>query len=203
MASAADADCRVLVFARAPEPGKVKTRLIPVLGEKGAAGLQRSFVLRALGVATQAGLGPVELWCAPDAAHPFFAECGLRYGVSTHAQGAGDLGERMERALRAALERSQRAILIGSDIPAIDAHYLRAADGVLVAGKDMVIGPAEDGGYVLIGLTRCFAELFRGIPWGTATVLEETRRRAAALSLRIGELPVLWDVDRPEDLQRL
>ncbi len=201
MASAAD--CRVLVFARAPEPGKVKTRLIPALGEEGAADLQRGFVLRALGVATEAGLGPVELWCTPDAVHPFFAECRLRFGVSTYDQGAGDLGERMERAIRGALERSQRAILIGSDIPAMDAHYLRAADRALVAGSDMVIGPAEDGGYALIGLTRCFAELFRGIPWGTATVLEETRRRAAALALHIGELPVLWDVDRPEDLQRL
>jgi rSAM/selenodomain-associated transferase 1 len=201
MASAAD--CRVLVLARAPEPGKVKTRLIPALGEAGAADLQRGFVLHALGAATEAGLGPVELWCAPDAAHPFFAECGQRFGVSIHAQGAGDLGERMERAMRAALERSQRAILIGSDVPAMDPHYLRAADRALVAGNDMVIGPAEDGGYVLIGLTRCFAELFRDIPWGTASVLEETRRRAAALSLRIGELPVLWDVDRPEDLQRL
>jgi rSAM/selenodomain-associated transferase 1 len=203
MASTADGDCRVIVFARAPEPGQVKTRLIPVLGEAGAADLQRGFVHHALGAAKEAALGPVELWCAPDALHPFFAECGRRFGASLHAQGAGDLGERMERALRAGLERSHRVILIGSDIPAMDPQYLRAADRALVAGKDMVIGPAEDGGYVLIGFTHCVAELFRGIPWGTPAVLEETRRRAAALSLRAGELPVLWDVDRPEDLQRL
>ncbi|MGB7542815.1 MAG: TIGR04282 family arsenosugar biosynthesis glycosyltransferase, partial [Burkholderiales bacterium] len=117
--------------------------------------------------------------------------------------GTGDLGERMQRALAAALARSERAILVGSDIPALSAQYLRDADRSLAGGDDVVLGPAEDGGYVLIGLRRCDPELFREIPWGGPTVLAETRWRIARLGLRSRELPALWDVDRPEDLERL
>ncbi len=201
--SVAEAGCGVIVFARAPEPGKVKTRLIPALGEAGAAALYRRLVLHAIEAAKGADLGPVELWCAPDASQPFFAECARRPGVSLHPQAEGDLGERMRQAFIAALARSARAILVGSDIPALSAQYLRDADRSLADGYDVVIGPAEDGGYVLIGLKRCDPELFREIPWGGPRVLAETRRRIARLGLRCRELPALWDVDRPEDLDRL
>ncbi len=203
IASAAETVCRVMVFARAPTPGEAKTRLIPALGEAGAAALHRRLVMHSLRAATDAQLGPVELWCAPDAGDPFFRECERRFGVSLHSQGEGDLGVRMQGAFDAALARARRAILVGSDIPALSARYLRDADRALRRGDDAVIGPAEDGGYALIGLSRCDPELFRGIPWGGAKVLAETRRRLAALSWRSSELPVLWDVDRPEDLGRL
>jgi rSAM/selenodomain-associated transferase 1 len=123
--------------------------------------------------------------------------------VSLHPQGEGDLGARMQRAFESALALSPRAILVGSDIPALSPRYLRDADQALGRGDDAAIGPAEDGGYVLIGLSRCDPELFRDIPWGRPEVLAETRRRLAALSWRSSELPVLWDVDRPEDLERL
>jgi len=202
-ASAAKDRCRVIVFARAPEPGKVKTRLIPALGEAGAAALHRRLVMHSLRAAIGAKLGPVELWCAPDARDPFFFECERRLEVSLHSQGEGDLGARMWRAFGAALARASRAILVGSDIPALSAQYLRDAERALAGGDDVVIGPAEDGGYVLIGLSRCDAELFREIPWSGPEVLPETRRRVAALRWRLAELPALWDVDRPEDLERL
>jgi len=202
-ASAAEAGCRVIVFARAPEPGKVKTRLIPALSAAGAAELHRRLVRHTLGAATGARLGPVELWCAPDAGDPFFRECERRLGVSLSAQGEGDLGARMQRAFESALARARRAILVGSDIPALSAQYLRDADQALVRGNEVVLGPAEDGGYVLIGLSRCDPELFRDIPWGGPEVMAETRRRIASLAWRSSELPVLWDVDRPEDLGRL
>jgi rSAM/selenodomain-associated transferase 1 len=202
-ASAAEVGCRVIVFARAPEPGKVKTRLIPALGAAGAAELHRRLVRHSLGAATGARLGPVELWCAPDTGDPFFRECERRLGVSLSAQGGGDLGARMQRAFESALARAGRAILVGSDIPALSAQYLRDADQALVRGNKVVIGPAEDGGYVLIGLSRCDPELFRNIPWGGPEVMAETRRRIASLAWRLSELPVLWDVDRPEDLGRL
>ena len=200
-ASAADTVCRVMVFARAP--GEAKTRLIPALGAAGAAALHRRLVMHCLGAATDAQLGPVELWCAPDAGDPFFRECERRFGASLRSQGQGDLGTRMQGAFDAALARAPRAILVGSDIPALSAQYLRDADRALAGGDDVVIGPAEDGGYVLIGLSRCDAALFREIPWGGPEVLAETRRRLAVLSWRSSELPVLWDVDRPEDLERL
>jgi len=202
-ASAAESACRVMVFARAPTPGEAKTRLIPALGRAGAAALHRRLVMHCLGAATDAQLGPVELWCAPDARDPFFRECERRFGASLHSQGEGDLGTRMRLAFEAAFMRAGRAILVGCDVPALSAQYLRDAERALAGGNDVVIGPAEDGGYVLIGLARCDAELFRGIPWGGPKVLPETRRRVAALGWRMSELPALWDVDRPEDLERL
>ncbi len=202
-ASAAKDRCRVIVFARAPEPGKVKTRLIPALGDAGAAALHRRLVMHCLREATDAKLGPVELWCAPDTGDPFFRECERRFGVSLRSQGEGDLGVRMRRAFEAVLARTSRAILVGSDIPGLSAQYLRDAERALARGDDVVIGPAEDGGYALIGLLRCHAELFREIPWGDPKVLPETRRRIAALRWRLSELSALWDVDRPEDLVRL
>jgi len=201
--TASAASCRIVVFARAPEPGKVKTRLIPALGEAGAAALHRRLVMLSLCAARDAELGSVELWCAPDTRHVFFAECKRGFGVSLHSQREGDIGARMQRALETVLGRARRAILIGADVPALSAQYLRDAEHALSSAHDVVIGPAEDGGYVLIGLSRCDPELFRGIPWGGPQVLAETRRRIAALRWRSLEMPALWDVDRPEDLERL
>jgi rSAM/selenodomain-associated transferase 1 len=201
--TASAASCRIVVFAKAPEPGKVKTRLIPALGEAGAAALHRRLVMHSLRAAQEADLGPVELWCAPDTRHAFFAECERDFGVSLHSQCEGDLGARMRRAIETILERAKRAILVGSDIPALSAQYLRDAERALSGARDVVIGPAEDGGYVLIGLERSDPELFRDIPWGEPEVLAETRGRIAALRWRCFELPALWDVDRPEDLKRL
>jgi rSAM/selenodomain-associated transferase 1 len=177
--------------------------LIPALGKAGAAALHRRLVMHSLRAATDAQIGPVELWCAPDASDPFFRECQRRLGVGLYPQGEGDLGARMQRAFEWALVRARRAILVGSDIPALSTQYLRDAERALAGGDDAVIGPAEDGGYVLVGLSRCDPELFRGIRWGQPEVLAETRMRMAALSWRCSELPVLWDVDRPEDLERL
>ena len=192
-----------MVFARAPQPGEAKTRLIPALGKAGAAELHSRLVVHCLRAAADARIGPVELWCTPDTNDPFFRECQRSLGVSLYAQGGGDLGARMQRAFESALARASRAILVGSDIPALSAQYLRDAERALAGGDDVVIGPAEDGGYVLVGLSRCDPELFRGIPWGGPEVLTETRRRIAGLSWRASELSVLCDVDRPEDLERL
>jgi len=192
-----------MVFARAPTPGEAKTRLIPALGKAGAAALHRRLAMHCLRAATDARIGPVELRCTPDTSDPFFWECQRELGVGLYPQGEGDLGARMQRAFESALARASRAILVGSDIPALSAHYLRDAERALARGDDVVIGPAEDGGYVLVGLSRCDPELFRGIPWGGSEVLAETRRRIAALGWRTSELPALWDVDCPEDLERL
>lgn len=97
-------DAELLVFAKAPDPGAVKTRLIPALGERRAAGIHAALVRRALGVAVEARLAPVSLWCSPSAAHPFFEECRKRYGVALHAQEGEDLGRRMAHALEGTLE---------------------------------------------------------------------------------------------------
>ena len=192
----------IAVFAKAPVPGDVKTRLIPALGAEGAAALHRALVQRALATALESRVGPVQLWCAPDTARPFFAECGRRFGVQLVQQRDGDLGLRMQHAFECLLSAAERALLIGSDVPALTPDYLRAADETLAQGMDAVLGPAEDGGYVLIGLRRVVPEVFAHIDWGEAEVLATTRGRFAHLGWRHAELATLWDVDRPEDLER-
>jgi glycosyltransferase A (GT-A) superfamily protein (DUF2064 family) len=102
-----------------------------------------------------------------------------------------------------ALRRHPGAVLIGSDCPALRPSDLRAALRALRAGADAVLSPAEDGGYPLIGLRRVSRRLFDGVSWGSARVLEQTRRRLARLGWRWTELRTLWDVDRPEDVARL
>ena len=202
MATGISTRSRIAVFAKAPVAGEVKTRLIPALGEHGAAALHRALVMHAIENAAGAGIGPVELWCAPDAGHSFFAECRRRHGVTLIAQGEGDLGARMRGAFEKMLGEAGRALLVGSDLPPMTPDYLRAADAALAQGHDAVLGPAEDGGYALLGLSRVGAGLFENIRWSASDVLAVTRSRIAGLGWRHLELPTLWDVDRPEDLNR-
>jgi len=193
-----------MVFAKAPTPGRVKSRLVPALGEQAAAALHRQLAERTLCTALAAGPGQVELWCAPTTDDAFFAACANRHGVGLRAQGEGDLGVRMARALDYALAEGSPALLIGSDCPALTPAYLREAAAALLGGNDAVIGPAEDGGYVLIGLARGpAAPLFEEISWGSTAVMQQTRARLSGLNWRWRELATLWDVDRPEDLSRL
>ena len=189
---------RIAVFAKAPAAGTVKTRLIPLLGPEGAARLHASLVRHALAAAIEARPSELQLWCAPDAAHPFFAECAARFWCGLQAQAGGDLGARMANAFRAGTP----LILIGSDCPALDGAYVERAWAALRA-NDAVIGPAEDGGYVLVGLARPVAALFERMPWGDASLMSRTRERVAKLGLRCAELETLWDVDRPEDYHRM
>lgn len=197
-------DCVVQVFARAPATGAVKTRLIPALGARGAARLYVRLVCLTLERAAAAAAGPVELWCASDPGHPFFTWCRRRYGLALRRQPAGDLGARMRHALDRALGAGAgSAILIGTDCPARTAQGLRAAAARLRTGARLVLEPAADGGYTLVGVRTAVPEVFDGIPWGSRTVLAGTHARAAALGLQVHELPRTWDLDRPEDLERL
>jgi rSAM/selenodomain-associated transferase 1 len=193
----------VLVFARAPVPGEAKTRLIPQLGAAGAARLHAALVERSLETAVAAGVGPVELCCAPDAAHPYFAQCAQRHGVALSAQGDGDLGTRMLRAFDRVVSVTGPAILVGADCPALTSRHLRDAARCLGRGFDAVLAPAEDGGYVLVGLARVSSQIFDGVAWGGPSVMRETRLRLGALGWHWHELPELWDVDCPDDVARL
>jgi rSAM/selenodomain-associated transferase 1 len=193
---------RVAVFAKAPVAGTVKTRLAPVLGLAGAARLHALLVDHALAQAVAAAVGPVELWCAPDASHPFFAECAARHAVRLREQSEGDLGARMARAFATARREGSSLVLVGSDCPALDGAAIAAAAHAL-SGHAAAIAPAEDGGYGLIALAQECPALFEGIAWGTATVMAETRCRLEASRLKWLELPRTWDVDRPEDYARL
>lgn len=192
----------VIVFAKAPVAGHAKTRLIPALGVQGAADLAERLMHATLAHAVDARLGPVELCVTPDRTHRAFADAVARHGVQLTDQGHGDLGERMARAFERVLRTMSRALLIGTDAPAIDAAYLRAAARAL-HDHDAVFGPAADGGYALVGLTQPQLQLFSGMRWSHDQVMAHTRARLAQLRLRHAELPVLHDVDVPADLVHL
>lgn len=193
---------RIAVFAKAPVPGSVKTRLQGILGAEGAAALHAGLVRHALATAVASGVGPVELHCAPDAGHEFFTACAERFGVRLVAQHGADLGERMRNAFEAAFARGEALLVIGSDCPALGADALRKAAEVLRREAAVII-PAEDGGYVLIGLSRDVPGLFAQVDWGTEAVLRQTRARFADAGSLCVELPALWDIDRPQDYARL
>lgn len=191
------------MFAKAPIPGRVKTRLAARLGAHGAAQLQSQLIECALRTAAAAGIGTLELWCTPNCEHPFLRDCARRHAATLIEQGPGDLGSRMRRALTAAIEGGGAGVLIGSDCPSLVPADLLAAAGALEAGYDAAFSPAEDGGYVLIAARRAPAALFDGIEWGGPAVMAQTRERLLRLGLRWRELALRWDVDRPEDYDRL
>lgn len=192
----------VIVFARAPVPGQAKTRLIPALGAQGAAALAQRMLERAVAVACAAALGPVELCVTPDASHPVFDVLRARHRIDLGLQGEGDIGIRMDRALTRALTRSPSALLIGTDLPAIDAGMLCRAARAL-NDHDAVVVPALDGGYGLVGLRNPAPALFHDIPWSTSEVMARTRVRATALGLRVAVLAPIADIDEVDDLDHL
>ena len=194
--------CRVMLFAKAPVAGAVKTRLIPVLGAAAAARLHERLVVRALETLTQANVGPVEICCAPNTSHAFFVACQQRFGVALTLQHEGDLGERMRHAFETALLTAPRALIVGADCPSITVNDVENAAAQLVT-HDATLLPADDGGYVLIGARRTHHSMFEDIEWGTSSVLEAQRERFRTLRWRWHEGATRWDVDRPEDLARL
>ena len=190
---------RLLLLTKAPDPGQVKTRLIPLFGEQAAAELYTQLVHDCLTMCTAAALCPVDLWCSPSTEHPFFQQCSTRYQATLHMQSAGDLGQRMSQAIQVTLTKAEYVVLIGADCPTLTAEDLDTAFNALEAGTDVVIGPAEDGGYYLIGMREHHACLFVDIPWGTAGVLSLTENRLLQHNLSRLTLPLRKDLDTPED----
>lgn len=194
--------CVVIVMAKAPAPGYAKTRLIPALGEAGAARVADLLLHRALGAALGAGLGTVDLCCAPDAQHPALDRHRNQPGLTLSSQGEGDLGERMARAFDRWWPGAERVIMTGTDAPALDEHMLRRAARAL-DDADAVFVPALDGGYALVGLRRPAPGLFQSVAWSTAHVMAQTRQRLAAAGMRHVELEAVTDIDEPGDLVHL
>ncbi len=186
-------DVRLVLFTRFPEPGKAKTRLVPALGAEGAAALHRRLTERNVAAARGAGL-PIEVRYT-GAEREAFADW-LGKGLTLVDQGDGDLGERLRRAAP-----PYPVLFIGSDLPDLTAdHLVKAAQ--LLRTNDVVIGPAEDGGYWALGLTSPADTLFDSMPWGTERVLGETLDRLQERGITPAILPTLADCDRPEDLAR-
>ena len=184
---------RLVLFTRYPQPGQAKTRLIPALGAAGAAALHRRLTEATLATLLATGL-PVEIWVTGAPAAAF--EAWLGTGTPIRPQECGDLGARMDRALR-----PTPAILVGADLPTLAASHITQAAALLADGT-VALGPAEDGGYYLVGLPAPAPFLFEAMAWSTAGVLAETRRRLQAHAVRHALLATLPDLDRPEDLAR-
>jgi rSAM/selenodomain-associated transferase 2/rSAM/selenodomain-associated transferase 1 len=197
---------RLIVFTRFPEPGITKTRLIPALGAKGAAHLQRQMTEHILATAAKVSKPPgLTIEVHHEGGNTGLMQEWLGPQFSYRPQGPGDLGRRMTRAFEAAFRDSKgAAVIVGSDIPGISADIIQQAFEGLQK-NDLVLGPARDGGYYLIGMkntipAETYARLFEGINWGTGEVLSQTLQTARESGLRFILLESLGDVDLPVDL---
>jgi len=190
----------IVILAKAPIPGFAKTRLIPAIGAHAAAVLQERLTERTVATALAAGIGPVTLCCDPDATHVTFLKMVTRMKITLRPQPPGDLGTRM---LAAVATSTGPVLVIGTDCPALTEAHLRSAAMALRDGNDVVLIPAERGGYVLLGMRKAQPRLFSNIAWGGSSVLADTRARIVEQRLMLVERPPLWDVDTEIDLARL
>ena len=193
----------LLIFAKAPKPGKVKTRLLAAVSAEVAAALHAACIADTLRIARGLRGCDVLLFAAGGA--EYFRELVQEQKIATRVQvfpqRGEQLGARLENAFRKSFRKGYReVVVIGTDTPWMRAGRLRAAFAAL-QGSDVVIGPAEDGGYYLLGMRTMMPGIFRGIPWSTARVLKLTLGVAERLNLHAKLLPQDFDLDRPEDLR--
>lgn len=193
------ADCLYVQFARAPQAGKVKTRMQSALGPRAACMLHCELLAYTALQLQRVSDAPRELWVSGGTGRPWLSRIASHYGMGLRQQRGADLGERMLHALRDGLSRYHRVVLVGSDCPGLDPGYLREAARQLRC-HDMVLGPAGDGGYVLVGATRAEAACFRDVAWGSSRVLSQTLERMGDGAVSHVLLPPREDIDRPEDL---
>jgi rSAM/selenodomain-associated transferase 2/rSAM/selenodomain-associated transferase 1 len=191
----------LIIFAKAPLRGHVKTRLAAEVGEEEAVRVYRTLGRRVVHQVRGGAYDTVVYYDPPGSLEEVRNWLGEE-GMEFRPQATGDLGARMEAAFEEVLEYAQAACVIGTDAPEVDRRSVEEAFHALAA-RDVVFGPTEDGGYYLLGMTRARPELFRRIPWSTPRVLPVSRERVLALGLRPALLKPLIDVDRMEDLERL
>jgi uncharacterized protein len=192
-----------MIFAKAPLPGQVKTRLCPPLTPDEAASLHGSMVMDA--AEQTRGVRNLDrfLACTPSSDHGFFHTLAARYGVTLCEQTGDDLGQRMHHALTEAFSKGYRyALVIGTDIPALSPQTYKDALSLLQT-HDVVLGPTHDGGYYLIGVKQPAPQLFMDIPWSTNTVCALTQSKAKTLGLTVGLLDIERDIDTFADLQAI
>ncbi|NOQ93747.1 MAG: DUF2064 domain-containing protein [Methylophaga sp.] len=195
-------DATILVFCKAPIAGQVKTRLMPQISAAQAVDVHIELTDRTLSLLHKAHYCPVQLWCNPSLEHAFFEQCADNYSVSLHLQQGNDLGERMHHAINTALEYSTTVLIIGCDCPSLTSDDLEFAMTALQAENEVVIAPAEDGGYVMIGMRKAHPQLFFNMTWGHEQVFNNTHQRITELNLTLIETRQQWDVDTFDDLQR-
>ena len=186
----------IQILCKAPVLGKVKTRLIQEMGKRRALDLYLQMFERLM-AELSASRFKTELWISPDKDHAFFEP----FAFARFQQAGPDLGGRMSTALRDGLNRYESVILVGTDLPLVNRSYIEQAVNAL-RDHDVIIGPAEDGGYGLVGVKGEIPDMFSDIDWGTERVLSQTCARLNRDQLDFGLLPLIWDVDRPADLRR-
>ena len=192
-------DLLLIQFARTPQAGRVKSRMQPHLSAVQACDLHCDLTRWTCQQLLSSGLGAVELAVTEERDHALFTECRAMGVNRILRQRGADLGQRMYNALRCGLARYTNVILVGSDCPGIDSEYLRQAVKALRSAP-LVLGPANDGGYVLIGASAIIPEIFQDIPWGSAQVFDKTAAALARAGIRWEALASKADIDRPEDL---
>lgn len=195
-------DTAILVFCKAPVAGQVKTRLMSDLTAEEAADIHIMLSHRILALLSASMLCPIQLWCSPDSKHPFFKKCTDKYSLTLREQRGMDLGERMHHAIRTTLQTFSKVLLVGCDCPSITLDDFDSAIKALNNNHDVVFAPAEDGGYVIVGMTQPNPTLFLNMTWSNESVFRISQNRAKQLGLSVYETSMQWDVDTVEDLQR-
>lgn len=189
---------QLIIFVKAPLPGQCKTRLIPFLSAEQASEFYKSLLTTCFDNITPLENTDIAIHIWPETSHPFIQKLGRIYCASLHTQKGDNLGDRMHNALQLSLQTYKKSVLIGSDCPVLDQAYIDKAFNALDQ-HDMVLGPAEDGGYVLIGATKIETKLFARINWGTASVLKQSLKNSKLAFYKTHLLNTLWDIDTPED----
>lgn len=192
----------LILFAKSPVPGRVKTRLMPELNASQAAEVATELIERTVRLAVENWPGRIKLQTWPDSGHALFKKLAVDHKLKLDIQGSGDLGAKMCAALGTFTDRGQPAAVMGSDVPHCPAENLRRAGKLLRQGKN-IIGPSTDGGYYLIGLQRTLPEIFQGIQWGGQQVLSATLRTAEQHGIPFTRLRAVTDIDNFVDLQML
>lgn len=195
-------DSVILLYAKAPVAGKVNTRLIADIGVQAATELQHELIHDRLTMLTESALCDVRLMCAPDTGHDCFTRCDEKYPVALFDQSGDDLGMRMYNGIRDALQDYKHCVVIGTDAPVLDAVKIRQVLEKLHSGSEVVIVPAEDGGYVLIAMQQAHECLFQEVSWGSAEVMRQTARKLDEKNILYEQLAPCWDIDRLEDYRR-
>lgn len=193
------ANTALIIFAKAPIAGTVKTRLSPILSPSRCVQLHKLLLVHVLSQSEEIVDWDVYLYGSPSCEHPFFEALAGQFKIQLRNQIGADLGARMRWAFSEILSVYDHAILVGSDLPELSSTILLAAQQVLAAGAEVVFAPAEDGGYGLIGLTQVHGCLFEQMPWGSHSLMDASLQRASEQGLRVHQISQIRDLDTPED----
>ena len=195
-------DTAIIVFCKAPIAGQVKTRLMPSLSAEQAVEAHKTLTHHVLSSLSKYQLCHIQFWCSPDTRHSFFSQCAQRYDVSLHQQQGQDLGERMHHAISCALASSSKVLLIGTDCPSLTIEDFEVAINGLNKENDILFSPAEDGGYVMVGMIKPQPLVFLNMTWGHENVFNNSQSRATQAGLNLIQTRQHWDVDTFSDWQR-